>query len=457
MPVEVFTVEYDDFSRFANFISGQDHDTNAVPTLVAGSFNHITTSKDETVQLSFQTIAKADSSADAAKMVARVEAVLNQVNTFQQDITSENSVWLRKAASAQTDNRQLIVSWTRQDNEFMKGGTLVDNQSSLMSTWTLECQPLSEHVIANHVTKTASAINFEGGTYDATAVNAGTANGRIKVMKVTANDDINKMYIGIKRGSHTGFDPIMYAAGAGFENISGSSTGASAESSSGNIVTSSLTSEAMAQRFKVAIDTGQDDDLAGTYLVLWRGRYEGAADDEVRLRCSITFDLYGIVTMPLDSGHDIFIGGGTNMVYREMGIFTFPPDGYRKERRDNSGTLSTLGLVLWAERVSGTLDLRTDSFTLIPWEHHASIDDPRHDNGNSTYLINSEDNIMASYSVDPSPYRVTQGQFSTNNWVYPTNEKTFWVVAAQDGNGNVTGDITVEIKVVPRDYGSNLN
>jgi hypothetical protein len=456
---ETFKIEYEGAAKYANLITGLDHNSDAVPTLVSGSFQHMSTSEDEFTTQTFQTVAKAATPVLASRMIARVEVVLNQVAVFKNNAADDESVWLVKGPDGSNANRQLINSWTRRDNKLAQGSSLGDDGPIIISTWTLDCYPLSEGLAAQHTTKTGSALSYECGTYDATSLAKGTADGRIKYMKLTAADEIARAWIGIKRGSHTGFDPIMYCADSGFENIRDSSTGASGSSTFGSIVTSTLGTADMHQRFKVAVETGQDTDLAGTYLVLWRGRYTGSGGEECRIRTSITFDLYGTVTQPMDSGHDVFIeGGSASLAIHEMGIFTFPPEGYRQERRDRDGSLTSLGLVFWIEKLAGSGVVESDAFYLIPWEHHASITECRHESGNNTWLINTEDNQLISYTYDAgAPIVVTHCQNSVHNWQYPTNQSTYWVVLAHDVGGSMASSITVELGIVPRDHGSGLD
>lgn len=447
---DTFIIRTDSDTYYANLITGLDHNSNAVPKLIAGTYQHHATSHDEEITINFQTIAKATNGPDAADMISRVELVLDWVHVAQNDPTSQETLWLQKGADGQNVNQNIINSWNRQDQEHLQGATLGE-QTAIISQWTFTMSPIAEAPDgAQTVTKTAASINAEAGTYNATAVSKGTAPARIKHLEVTTADTLRKFWFGIKRGNPSGFSPLLQSGGTTYADISGDTS-----ATTGDVTCTFSVTASMVDRFRTTVNTSwADDDLAGTYLVLLRMRYSGATGTEARVRCAISHYRYD-ATAPEDQGHDVFIPGLTQSQIYEMGVFTFPPEGYRAARRDIDADLESLGFTIAAERISGTGNLICDNFYLVPWETNASLSGIQHESGDNTNLVQDEWGQTSAYVYDTTPVTIKTVQHALNNWEYPANIATFWVAVAERSLGSVSGTITVTLKLIPRYYGGN--
>ena len=446
---KIFTISVAEGATiYVDLITGLDNNSDTVPELIAGSYQHVTTSHDSETTISFRTIADGVTTTEASDMIGRMEKVLDWVHVAQQDPTSLDSLWLVRALNSEEQEQQVILSWTRRDEFFVEGSTMGEGKN-IISIWTLTMLALAEGTSGQALLPASGIINLEGGTYDSAAQNKGTTDGRIASMTIASTESLRNVWFGIKRGSHTGFNPRMECAG-NFTNILDSTSGASGESSFGTVITSTFGTTAMSDRFRVTVDSGQDSYLVGTYLVLYRARYSGAVGTEIRVRVATSFDRYSS-NAPRDYGQDVFMLGSTAQAIWEAGVFQFPPEGFRGSRQ----ALDSLGLTVSAERITGTGNLISDSFYLIPWEHHATLTGIQHESGDATYLRMDEYGMTTSYTHDTSPVKTTHCEHSLNRWQFPLNQKTFWIVMGEASLGSVSGVLSVGLGILPRYYGSN--
>lgn len=409
--------------------------------------------QDSGDQISFTLTGKGATSLLLAEFQT-LEDLLNAAALYTPDGLRGNAVWLNQQTDGDIVTRQrCILTVSRPQWAWSNGGginpllttqTIKFNLTLFMASVDWENEAESEI--------TVTTLDALGGTYNFQTTKQGTAEGRIKSLRLdTLNQPglITRLWIGIrpKRDGLTDFVNV-WAASAG-DNGTSTAGAADANCDSGNRKTVTYSAGSLVRRTTIVYDdvNGALDSthLRGHYLVLMR--YAIAADNtawEVQLRYGYSGGSQAALEPQIVSRAT----GSTTYQVVEMGTVQFPPSN----DRGLVTNFDECAMSIYAGGISGTGNLHLGELILIPTEHLIRVDGasigPSTGNFETTIYTHPSGEVYGyGYDIVPN----TTVKVDAENWLCPYEPCALYLAAAQ-GSALVLSDTIAVSMVIHRRY-----
>lgn len=296
----------------------------------------------------------------------------------------------------------------------------------------------------------ASAGAYTGGNISsriavATILSAGTASAH----------RFQNCWFGIKekRNGYAGFKPVWEAEYSTLYYDASATADVTASNGTAIVVNFSGSAD-MARRFAINlsdVSVGNYDDMCGNYLVLGRIKLS-AGTVEVATDMRYGF-LFGVSGMEQSAGISyISAVQNANLVnynFVPLGAVNFPPTGDRNAIISSNDTYTaSMGISLFAERLSAGGSFTIDCLVFIPTDHMAIIDNANL--GVSSGLLLFTDAEDKSFAVQSGSYGLFNIGYSFENWNYPIDGGLL-VFAGQYGTiHSINGTAIVDIDLIKR-------
>jgi hypothetical protein len=424
--------------------------------LVAGTYNQKVSNEGEWVKDKFRTIAKGS---DPEAAIKALEDILQEIDDWFTQPNNNDSIWMRVKSNNGNARRTLVKSWARTDiaqEGFFDPVTSDDGK--ILSEWVIERHPDWEETSKSSETLLTD-LNMMGGKWDVYSndpgLHGGSELGRIVELRIDnktgSEDPVKEMWIGFKpTGSAVSHDTIINCADgvAAYYTFNGTTRPADATSDKNIVMETDFAGAPWeARRFANTLEPSNIT-MFGQWVVLLRAKLTATGEAMMRLETTMGNPFFSAGSS--EKQQDVYISSTDWRLY-EMGTITLPPGMYRQATNDALAfEVGDQGLILTAEKLTGTTELKCDSWVLIPHEHFAHIsemDDDLTDIGSTvSFILTYEDDIIEGLSenIDPTTGRIKTCQVSVNNWGYP-RMGAFLVVA---GNRASTHVLTDEMRIV---------
>jgi hypothetical protein len=430
----VFRLENRDASTNFNFV-----DVDAKRRL--GS--HRVTPRDDRVTEVWRITKQVTTAAAVRTAIIKLEGLMEDMALWHEDLVEADSIWLRQGTDGETVKRALVYNYE-----------LVPVETGNVSSDLLNNLAYFDIAITRHrawedvtatTANTAVTMDSLGGTWDLSGtVSGGRLDGRLETLRYTiGTGTIERAWIGVKplRYGTTNFRTLLECEDGAFPDT-GTSSIVDATASGGDCAETDFDSgdgEAMSFRvsYRFVTTPAGDPDQAGNYHVLLRARVTNA-DTDVGIRLSVGMLASGNAVPHVKLATQ-YIDSDTSYRLYPMGTVMLPPTGYRQVLQgiidtDAPAWWDDLRLHLEAERLTGTGDLRSDCFVLIPAEHSIFMDNISLGAGTNLHIITNEDGSLEAYggtltSISQYPIISDTG---IKPWGYPKDGGVFVIAAERD-------------------------
>lgn len=366
---------------------------------------------------------------------------------WAQDPLNPVGIWLRSRLSTETNTRQSFIKELRR-SELNVTDPLAYNSVLREYQLGVTRMPVWENTTSSTIG--GSAVSAHGGTVSYTV--AGDAHARVaKTVVANAASVYLNTWIGAKSDRY-GVNPANFVpcwtvlTAQSFD----STKTADATAVSGYKIVTTLTSTTMQARAyaQVGAQTGNSSDQRGRYFALVRAKITNSTlNANIRIgQGYLTGTTPTIAYMPRLNITGAAAAAGYR--YYPLGTVRIPPiDGVFQE------ALNLSGLVVAAEKISGTGNLEIDCITLIPAEHAVDVS-LLYGYGNVAGGAATLDIItrpdQKSYAIS---YRATteileSALITPTSWNFPTGSGVI-VCAAQGATSGVSDTLTPTFTVYP--------
>lgn len=431
--------------------------------LVDGSYEQIVSNEGEWVTDKFATIA---TGTDPEAEIRALEELLQEAREWFKYPNKTNSIWMHVRSNAGSDRRTLIKDWGRIDKAQEKYFDPVTQETvkEIISEWEILRHPDWEN--PTRINSASFALDMDGDTRDMytndSSLNGGTEDGRVEELYIenTTADKVRELWVGIKpTGAAVTHDTKLDCDTDTILLNSSTKTTGTGSLGTQVVQTSFSTIATVARRFGNSI-TPKEETMFGEWVVLLRAKLT-AGSSEIMARLEVAAGAGTLSAAPTEVGaekyQDIYITS-TEWVLYEMGTITLPPGMWRGATEAMYQGPGDQLLILSAERVSGTAELQSDRWYLIPHEHFFHLPEMADDidvgaPDQEHFVFTYEDdiieavgeNIIALGAPGARTTRVSPYQTGINAWAYPRIGGLIVAAGNIRGSGNLKHDATAQL------------
>lgn len=366
---------------------------------------------------------------------------------WSQDFTQRQFVWLNARWKSETEIRRAVVyslSYALGGNDSSPFGVYLRDDSfvptlTIVITRAAFWEPTNLTTIGSLIgidtTGGMGYLKNPGGT-DYIAV--GDVPSRFGYLQFDFSSNLRYAWIGFRssrNGVLANFQSVWALVLASYLLGTSSDTTITADATAYNgvnkIRTTFAAGASLTTRIRITANdvTASEVDQRGTYICLMRAKMSDASIARVRISGGFGS---GAFANPYYTNPRVTIQGTSWLLY-EMGLLRLP--SMQRENSTDLFVMSQAGVIIDAERVSGSGSLDMDILILVPYNDAYLNLDVGHDSASAKVMTHPD----YTYSVF-DPLTIQQANVQSTGWGLPANnEMPLCVIAAQTATAHALG------------------